>query len=544
MIRRFFLLIVTLFSFLYSSDLKVISSANKLKLYEKNEWKSLLHFKDELNIKDNNFILSINNFSLKNEMEQTIQGFFEPQSNYENVNQHFQCKFPARFLFIKKELDLKDDIFPKIDCFEFEEYKKKAPSDKIYMVYASENVKNPSSMMGHTFLKFEGKNEQNEIKAHSISFYTTINTINLFELFYENFISGMEGTFVLRPYKETLDRYIKDEKRNVWEYELNLNSYQQKLLSYHIWELKDVDMKYFFTKYNCSTVLFYTLSLVNPKIYNDEKLWVTPLDITKYLYKYDLIKSSQLIASDGWMNRMLKENFDQNNTEIKSGYYDISAYKSPNKIPDERQIRFSYKKVDDEKYAKISFLPASHLLSDDNREYFGESELKIAYLSLLANENKLSIDEFTLYGMKSLLPYQSLAKDLSYEFEMTFKKDFDTKMNYVNNTRIDGGVGYDFKLSYDMDIYFLLNTGLNHNKEDKLKLIANPKMGLIIYEILNMKSILNYEKFYLETNRVYDKYSLSQDIFFSKNKKIYFDLQRYESEKDKTNLEIGVSFNF
>ncbi|WP_419673205.1 hypothetical protein [Aliarcobacter butzleri] len=57
MIRRFFLLIVTLFSFLYSSDLKVISSANKLKLYEKNEWKSLLHFKDELNIKDNNFIV-------------------------------------------------------------------------------------------------------------------------------------------------------------------------------------------------------------------------------------------------------------------------------------------------------------------------------------------------------------------------------------------------------------------------------------------------------------------------------------------------------
>ncbi|WP_419673687.1 DUF4105 domain-containing protein [Aliarcobacter butzleri] len=168
-----------------------------------------------------------------------------------------------------------------------------------------------------------------------MSFYTTINTINLFELFYENFISGMEGTFVLRPYKETLDRYIKDEKRNVWEYELNLNSYQQKLLSYHIWELKDVDMKYFFTKYNCSTVLFYTLSLVNPKIYNDEKLWVTPLDITKYLYKYDLIKSSQLIASDGWMNRMLKENFDQNNTEIKVG---IMIFQLIN-----HQIRFQMK---------------------------------------------------------------------------------------------------------------------------------------------------------------------------------------------------------
>ena len=47
--------------------------------------------------------------------------------------------------------------------------------------------------------------------------------------------------------------------------------------------------------------------------------------------------------------------------------------------------------------------------------------------------------------------------DLSYEFEIAFKKDFDAKMNYVDNTRIDGGIGYDFKLSYDMDIYFLLN---------------------------------------------------------------------------------------
>lgn len=543
MIRRFFLLII-ISSFLYSSDLNIISITNKLKIYEKNEWKSLLHFRDELNIKDESFIVSSNNFSLKNEMEQTIKGFFEPAIEYSNINEHYQCKFPARFLFIKNELDLKDDIFPKIYCPNFEEYKEKAPVSKIFMVYTSENVKNPSSMMGHTFLKFEGKNKQNEIKAHSISFYTTINTINLFELFYENFISGMEGTFVLRPYKETLDRYVKDEKRNVWEYELDISSYQKELLSYHIWELKDVDMKYFFTKYNCSTVLFYSLSLIKPEIYNDEKLWITPLDITKYLYKYKLIKTSQLIASSNWLNRMMKENFKDENIELKNEYFDISSYKSPNKIPDERQFRLSYQKIEDEKYAKFSFLPASHLLSDDNREYFGESELKIAYLSLLAKEDKVSIDEFTLYRMKSFLPYSELADDLSYEFEIAFKKDFDAKMNYVDNTRIDGGIGYDFKLSYDMDIYFLLNSGINYNKDDDLKLIINPKTGLIIYEILNMKSIINYEKFYLETNKIYDKYSFNQDLFFNKNKKLYFNIEKYNLSKDKTNFEMGLAINF
>ena len=543
MIRRFFLLIA-ISSFLYSSDLNVISIANKLKIYEKNEWKSLLHFRDELNIKDERFIVSSNNFSLKNEMEQTIKGFFEPAIKYNNINEHYQCKFPARFLFIKNELDLKDDIFPQIYCPKFEEYKEKAPASKIFMVYTSENVKNPSSMMGHTFLKFEGKNKQNEIKAHSISFYTTINTINLIELFYENFISGMKGTFVLRPYKETLDRYIEIEKRNVWEYELDISSYQKELLSYHIWELKDVDMKYYFTKYNCSTVLFYTLSLIKPEIYDDEKLWITPLDITKYLYKYKLIKTSQLIASSNWLNRMIKENFKDENIELKNEYFDISSYKSPNKIPDERQFRLSYQKIEDEKYAKFSFLPASHLLSDDNREYFGESELKIAYLSLLAKEDKVSIDEFTLYGMKSFLPYSELADDLSYEFEIAFKKDFDAKMNYVDNTRIDGGIGYDFKLSYDMDIYFLLNSGINYNKDDDLKLIINPKTGLIIYEILNMKSIINYEKFYLETNKIYDKYSFNQGLFFNKNKKLFFNIEKYNSSKDKTNFEMGLAINF
>ena len=241
---------------------------------------------------------------------------------------------------------------------------------------------------------------------------------------------------------------------------------------------------------------------------------------------------------------MIKENFKDENIELKNEYFDISSYKSPNKIPDERQFRLSYQKIEDEKYAKFSFLPASHLLSDDNREYFGESELKIAYLSLLAKEDKVSIDEFTLYGMKSFLPYSELADDLSYEFEIAFKKDFDTKMNYVDNTRIDGGIGYDFKLSYDMDIYFLLNSGINYNKDDDLKLIINPKTGLIIYEILNMKSIINYEKFYLETNKIYDKYSFNQGLFFNKNKKLFFNIEKYNSSKDKTNFEMGLAINF
>lgn len=541
---RGFILLIIFPTIIYSSELNILNLAKERNLYEKVEWKSLLHFKDGLNIKDKKFILSLDDFSLENEMKKTIQGFFYDEKYYKNINEHPQCRFPARFLFIKNELNLKDDTFPKINCFDFEIYKAKAPADKIFIVYASENVKNPSSMMGHTFLKFEGINDNGDKKQHSLSFYTTIETANIFKLFYENTISGMQGFFILRPYKETLNRYIDFEKRNVWEFELNLKEYQKELLSYHMWELKDIDLKYYFTKYNCSTILFFSLSLVNNHIYEDDKIWITPLDITKYLYKYDLKNSSKLIPTENWLNRMVEENFKDKEIDLENSTIDISKYKSPNNIPDERQISFSYKNIDKSDFAKISFLPASHLLSGDNREYFGESELKIGYLSLLANKEKLKIDEFTLYGMKSYLPYQKKAKDLSFEFEMSIKRDYDSKMDYSSNTKIIGGIGYDFKLSYDMDFYFLLNGGINYNKEDNLKVVINPKIGFIIYEIFNMKTIFDYEKLYFEKNRIYDRYSLKQNIFISKNKNIYFNFDKYKSYEDKTNFEVGFAMNF
>lgn len=543
MIRRFFLLIIFVTE-LFSNKLEIIEIAKQNKLYERIEWKSLLHFNNKLNIIDEKFITSSIDFSLKNELESTINGFFKEKTEYENLNEHFQCKFPARFLFIKKELELNDDLFPKIDCQEFRIYTNKAPADKISVVFASENVKNPSSMMGHTFFKFEGVNDKKEIKKHSLSFYTTIETFNIFTLLYENLVSGMKGIFVLRPYIETKNTYIEEEKRNIWEYELNLNEYQKKLISYHLWELKDIDIKYYFTKYNCSTIVFFALSTVNNNIYEDEKIWITPLDSVKYLYKYNLIKDTNLVASESWMNRMIKENFDKQNIDLQNVNFDISNYKSPNKIPDERQISLAYKNVNNNNFSKISFLPASHLLNGDNREYFGESELKIAYLSLLANNKSLKLDEFTLYGMKSYLPYQDNAKDLSSELSIGLKRDYNSKMSLTINSKISYGLGYDFNIFNDINLYFLINAGINYNKEDDLKLLISPKIGFTVYEIFDMKSVVDYEKLYFEKKIVYDKYSLSHNIFISKNRNIYFNLDKYKGKKSKTDFEIGFSLNF
>lgn len=594
MIRRFFLL----FFFpilLYSSQEKILNKANNLKLYEKNEWKALLHYNGSFNIKNKKFILS-QSFSLKNELITTIKYFYTSQENYHNINNHPQCKFPSRLLFISHELNVSDSEFPKINCPNFNTYKMKAPADKISLIYASENVKNPSSMMGHTFLKYSGKNYQNREVEHAITFYTILDGTNLVTLAYQNIFSGMKGLFALLPYKKIVEQYTKKENRNVWAYQLKLSEYRKKLIYYHIWELKGIDMKYFFTSYNCSTVIYYALSLANPKIYDDNKLWITPLDIVKLLYKYNLIEKSELSPSNEWLIKMTAEgldsykinniksivenksynkiskldfnslklleayssvqyknndiNIDEFNNFRKSIYnsikndgtiFDISEYKSPNNIPNERQIDIGYNNINEEEFFKLSFLGASHLLNDNNREYFGESELKIAYLSILANKNDIELKEFTLYGMKSYIPYDTLTNDLSYQFELAVKKEYSKKMKYIDTVKIDGAIGIDFLLWHDINVFAMLNLGVGYNRDDKAHIFFNPQIGGMIYEIFNMKSLLYYQPLFVNDNKIYDKFVLEHNIFLFKDYKLYFNFEQVNTNDKYQNYEFGFS---
>ncbi|MBL0686828.1 MAG: DUF4105 domain-containing protein [Sulfurospirillum sp.] len=530
---------------MYSSQEDTVNLALQNKLFEKNEWKALLHYDNSFKVTDKKFLAS-KDLSLENELIFTIKALYDLPSHYQNTNKHAQCKFPARFLFITHELNISKDDFPQVKCQDLYTYEQKAPADKISLIYVSENVKNPSSMMGHTFLKFSGKNSTDREVAHAITFYTIIESANPLTLIYQNTISGMKGMFALQPYKKIKDNYLKKENRNVWEYQLSLSEYRKNLIYYHAWELKDIKMKYYFTSYNCATVIYNMLSLANPKIYEDKKIWITPLDNVKFLYKYDLIKNTQLLPSDTWLIKMLEDTNNEVNAtkNFDKMIYDISQYKSPKNIPNERQIELGYTKRDNEDYMKLSFLPASHNLNDYNREYFGESELKIAYLSVLINDTNIELDEFTLYGMKSYMPYSSLTHDLSYQFELVAKKEYTENMKYADTLKIDGGIGVDFLLFNDINIYTIFNGGIGYNSKDKTHVFFNPQIGVMIYELLNMKSLVYFEPYYINNNHIYDKYILQQNIFIHKNYTLYFNLEQIESSKSFANYEFGLKYLF
>lgn len=576
-----------------------VEQSLSLKLYEKNEWKALLHYEDIYYTKDNNFLLS-GGKNPKQELIETIKSFYKKQSDLKNPNEHAQCKFPARKLFIEHELKVKN-LFPKVYCSNFQEYLTKAPADEISLIYVSENVKHPTSMMGHSFFKLKGT-IGNKSVSHAASFYTIIDSINIFKLAYQNFYSGMGGKFALRPYKETLLEYI-NEDRNVWEYQLNIDEYRRNLIYYHIWELKDVEFKYFFTSYNCSTVVYFALVLARPELYKDYTFWVSPLQTAKMLYSNNLIQQVELKPSNDWFLRMssqqltlgqkqyiteLLENkkysklktlnylelqfliayanqqFEAKNLEVEKfrelythlnsdiknldNVLDISSYKSPSRIPHERQFSTGFASYSKEHFLKFSFLPASHFLSDDNREYFTESDLRIFDLSLIINKDNLYIDEFNLYSMKSYIPFEKYTKNFSYEFDIKFHRELNNEMEYNYMTRVSGGVGIDYQIHNDIHLFAMLNTGLGYDKLNQIYLNTEPYMGFMIYEIFNMKTIFQYSQRFINKRQVYETYEVNHNLFFSKKWKLNLNLKQYNSliysSKKINELQFSLNYMF
>ncbi len=561
---------------------RIIKTAIEKNLYNSYIWKSLLHVtNNKINITDPNFILSGDDFSLKNELVKTIQSFFNAP---DDSVKHPICRFPARFFWIKSELGLNDSIFPDVRCPEFEEYLNRAPAQKISLVFVSENVSQPSSMMGHVLLKLSGYDYNSNYVEHAVSFYTIIDTINIPLLIIKSTITGMNGFFSLLPYGEQVKRYLEVEDRNVWEYDLDLSEKSKTLMYYHIWELRNLQMRYLFTGYNCATVIYNILSLSSENFLKDNnRLWITPKDVLKEAYQNNLIIGTKLIPSDKWYIRMLSEALDNNSIDYIYNFFnlkknfehvelsdditkrlyqaelirayagylykqeeidkkelniimkvtekktpsnstysiDLSQYKSPLKTYDDSQLGIGYRTEKDRNYLKLYFLPASNSLSDDNREYFNENSLKLGEISLLISERSIKLESFQLYAMKSLIPWNKFVKGTSGEFRLGLEEHYDKKMESHLAVNVSGGIGLTKKISTDINTYLLINGGAGYGKS-RFYLYLYPEVGATVYEVMNMKTTLSYKYVYnqLGSNNFYHNFDITQSVFWHKKFKL------------------------
>ena len=558
-----------------------IRTAERLHLADSDVWKGLIHAtkNGKSAIYDPSFLLSYPHFSLHNELVATLEAML-----YKNRHQRQQviCKFPARILWLKEKLHITDLnlIFEKCDAFQ--KYLTKTANDHISLVFASENVSNPSSMMGHTFFKISGKDKQGRDRAHAVSFYTVIDTLNIPWLIVKSTVIGMQGFFSLTPYEEQRFRNNVLENRNIWEYSLRLSENARKLLYYHFWELKDVKLTYLFTGYNCATIMYDMLYIIGVKPKKRGFFWLTPKMLVKEVNRLGIVEKSRLIPSDVWYLKMLEdiltpdsrkhilELYHSGNYQAMATYpfsnkplqrfaekalmreygeylyfhshirrnrymqiqkytqsfrvhtklpeLDLSHYKNPLKSPGERQIQLGYDTYD--KWM-LTFLPAANTLSSDNRQYFSERSLKIGEATLSMRHHSVKLKRFDLYNVVSLIPWDPFTKKLSFAFECNYKTHYNTRLEPYQAYNLSFGGGITRKIGEDIYLFSLLNGGIAYGGKRFYGYLA-PEAGWIMYEILHMKSVVRYRYIYHQHNSRSGYHHLlwTQSLFLNRNHRI------------------------
>lgn len=193
------------------------------------------------------------------ELEATLEALQQDDS--------IRCRFPARSAWL--DAMLPGVLSPKAaaNCPDYDEWRHTIDASEAVLVLAASYLNSPSSMYGHTFLRFDSNNPERRsaLLSFALNFGATIPPDeNGFVYAWRGLFGGYPGQFAAGPYFEKLREYSRLESRDLWEYRLNLDTEEIDRLLAHVWELRDVRFDYYFFDENCSLRLLELLDIARP----------------------------------------------------------------------------------------------------------------------------------------------------------------------------------------------------------------------------------------------------------------------------------------
>lgn len=267
------------------------------------QWRKLLHFERDAFFTSESQIDSADFFFAKNgkkdpaaELEATIAAFFN-DDQITDPNQKAQCRFPARFLWLKNHLQDRNIQWPKASCGRFTDYARALNADSVSLVFSSYFLNNPSSTFGHTFLRLNkpaaSERQHRELLDYGVNYAAEPDTSNAFVYGFKGLFGMFDGKFNALPYYFKVRDYNDAESRDLWEYQLRLSKPSVDMLVAHLWELSHSKIDYWYLTENCSYHMISVLEAVDPSVDVLSKLHhvVIPADTVRVLWNQtDLVE--------------------------------------------------------------------------------------------------------------------------------------------------------------------------------------------------------------------------------------------------------------
>lgn len=248
-----------------------LSQVEGEKLYEREAWRALMHYHGDRgewrsHADDERFFLSPQGESNpRAEMLAAIEAVQQPATD--DINDHPQCRFPARFYWLKQRLPALATQAPLIHCEKFQSWYEEMDPAGISLVFPAAYINSPSSMFGHTFIRIDRRQqtEKTRLLAYSISYAAEVPEEGQGAAFvWKGLFGGYPGLMTGAAYYDKVIEYNDLEARDIWEYPLNLSQEETDQLIRHVWELQHMVFHYYFFDENCSYRLLSLLDVARP----------------------------------------------------------------------------------------------------------------------------------------------------------------------------------------------------------------------------------------------------------------------------------------
>ena len=362
---------------------ELISKIKITKLAQKPYWKTLLHYKSNISgesslIDDPSFFLAKDGkHNPENELIATLKSFFQPEKE---GREHPLCRFVARYYWLKDQLDIDETKLPVVICKEFIDTYNKVKPATATLVFPCAYLNSPASLFGHTFINIEGP-YKSKLMSHAVNYAAFAdNKTNGFLFAFKGIFGFYKGFYSILPYYLKVKEYSELERRDVWEYELNLTKKEVNRMFLHIWELRDIYSDYYFFDENCSYNILFLLEAARSGInLTNDDLWVIPVDTVRDVLKKQLVEKTVYRPSEATKTNYFASFLNDDEQEMVKGII-------KNKIEPHKFIKKEFKS---NSKALCLELAAREIEYKYLKKKIGRNEFRQQYLAVLQARSKL-----------------------------------------------------------------------------------------------------------------------------------------------------------
>lgn len=231
-----------------------------------------------------------------------------PQKNSAQINTTL-CRFPARVQWLTERLHI-DQTALQVDCPELDEWTQKLAPEQLSIMFAQEYLDNPTSAFAHTLLRIDSKAsvaDPSQIHhAYALNYTVGGDPSDSFPVYaIKSMIGGYDNAIEIDPYPERFAKYIQDDERDAWTYQLDLTSSEVQQIIRHVWETKDLEMPYYFATDNCASEILRLIDVVRPQQHLLSQLpyVVIPSDVVQLLNNESLLASTTYTPADSTLRQ-------------------------------------------------------------------------------------------------------------------------------------------------------------------------------------------------------------------------------------------------